>query len=132
MTADRRSRANVWDIDTGEVVRSLEGHSGAINAFALSPDGKIAATAGLDNSVRLWDVNSGQLRKQVLGVPTYGTPALAFSPDGRKLISGGPDAWGRVWDVYDDAKEGRTIGIGANAVALACSQQEETVAFRIV
>ena len=42
------------NVDTGKLLRSLEGHSGPIWSVAYSADGRYAVTAGQDGSVRLW------------------------------------------------------------------------------
>ena len=43
-----------------EIVSQI-GHSNIIQSVAFSPNGKQALSGGLDNTIKLWDVNSGRL-----------------------------------------------------------------------
>ena len=77
--------------------------AGAGDVLAVSPDGRVLATAGSGNLVRLWDA-TGPAHPRPLAVVAGHTDvvrALAFAPDGRTLVSGGMDATVRLWDVSD-------------------------------
>lgn len=54
------STVRVWELDRREAATVLRGHAGPITALAFSPDGQRLLTASTDESVRLWDVPSGQ------------------------------------------------------------------------
>jgi hypothetical protein len=56
ITAGRDERVHVWDVATGDVVASLEGHEGIINHLAISPGGETVATAADDRTLLLWDL----------------------------------------------------------------------------
>jgi WD40 repeat protein len=66
--------------------------------FAWSPDNRMLAVGGLDNSVRLWEMASGQVRREFRGHQAQVT-CLAFSRDGRLLASGSDDTTLMIWTV---------------------------------
>src|SRR5205807_137896 len=88
----------LWNLDTGEPVRALTGdRNGTEQGVCFSPDGKRLATVNLaDNTVRIWDVATGEERKRIITGHPF---CVAFSPDGKRLVSGGySDGVVRVWD----------------------------------
>ena len=76
----------VWDFDTGRELRQLKGHTGPGTNLSLSRNGKLLVSTGQDNTVRVWDVQSGQ-QQQVLHHVPYAQCA-GFSPDGQRVITG--------------------------------------------
>jgi WD40 repeat protein len=87
----------LWNPASGEGVMTLMGHTGYIICGAISGDGKVAVSGGMDGTLRLWDVASGANR-QVLVTPGQWTQSVAISPDGRRFASIGQDHTLRFWD----------------------------------
>ncbi|MEL7034993.1 MAG: NB-ARC domain-containing protein [Cyanobacteria bacterium J06592_8] len=73
-------------------------HQGIIWSLALSPDGKILATAGEDFTVKLWDLQTGECLKS-FSHHTNCVRTVAFSNSGKWLISGSEDCTIRLWDI---------------------------------
>ena len=78
-------------------MRTLEGHLGAVKAVGVTPDGRRAVSASEDVTLRIWDLESGQLLRTLEG--HLGGVEVAVTPDGRRVVSGSKDKTLRVWDL---------------------------------
>ncbi|KAA9376471.1 helix-turn-helix domain-containing protein [Microbispora cellulosiformans] len=89
----------------------LRGQTGAVTRLAVSPDGRTLAGAGLDGSVRLWDLTNGPRDARVVATLTGHADAVtgaAFSPDGHTLATGSLDGSIRLW-VVDNPRDVRVV-----------------------
>jgi WD40 repeat protein len=80
-----------------ELERKLTGHTNWVNSVAVSPDGKWAASGSWDNTVKIWDLDTGECRATLEG-HTGEVPSVAITPDGKRVISGSNDKSVRIWD----------------------------------
>jgi WD40 repeat protein len=96
------SPVEVWDVGTGKRIRGFPAPQVNDNNWresvpiALTPDGKVLATAGADNEVVLWEMATGQKVRRLRGHKGPVT-ALAFAPDGHTLASGSQDTTLLLW-----------------------------------
>lgn len=88
--------AYVHHKETGQAME-LKGHTNRVSCVAYSPDGKTIATGSKDRTVRLWDAQTGQLKRIFIRHKAEIT-SLAFSPDGKMIASGGPKTKVLLWD----------------------------------
>lgn len=82
----------VVDIETRRVVRKFAGHHGNINDMTFSPDGRWLVTAGMDCTIRTWDLPSGCLVDCFL--VAMAPVAVSLSPTGDFLASAHVDSLG--------------------------------------
>ena len=116
----------VWKAD-GSRVGDLAGHPTAVWAVKVSKDGKLAATAGYDGLVKLWDLPARTLKADLKKHKGW-VRSLDISPDGTKLASAGEDGTVVLWNTAD-GKEIKTIAAHAGPVtAVGFSPDGATIA----
>jgi WD40 repeat protein len=86
------------DMTTGEVQRTLVGHTNMIYQTTLSPDEKLMGSSSRDRTARIWEVASGRELHQMNGF-RCSVKAVAFSPGGQMLAASGNDGMVKIWDV---------------------------------
>src|SRR5439155_11426186 len=74
------------------------GHSSRINCAVFGPDHRWLASGGADNTIRLWDVDSGHELRALIGHKNW-IKSLAVSRNGELLASGSNDRTVKVWNV---------------------------------
>ncbi len=81
-----------------QVVKNLKGHSGRLYGVCFSPDGKFVATASADQTARIWDVPSGQLKATLRGHTAH-VFGVDFSPNSQRVVTASGDGTAKVWQV---------------------------------
>jgi WD40 repeat protein/class 3 adenylate cyclase len=79
------------------LLRTLAGHAGIVQSVAVSPDGKRAAGAGIDDVIIVWDIESGEELSKFEAHHDH-TLGITFSPDGKRIATCGEDNKAGVWD----------------------------------
>ncbi|EFP87362.1 protein with putative role during mitosis [Puccinia graminis f. sp. tritici] len=124
VSASNDQTARIWDLTTGESKIEFRGHEHVVEIALFSPpasnaairemagipsptnqDSKIkepdpvfVATGSRDKTIRIWDCNSGQCIKTLVGHDNW-IRALVFHPNGRHLLSSSDDKTIRAWEL---------------------------------
>jgi WD40 repeat protein len=88
----------VWDVATGKLLRTLEGHQKVLTSLSFSHDAKLLASGSYDGTIRLWDVAAGKELRRLKKCQELAF-GLSFAPDGKVLASASIGPTVRLWDV---------------------------------
>jgi WD40 repeat protein len=96
---DRNALVKIWDAESGEEISTLSeaGQTGGMSALAFSPDGERLATGSDLGSLKIRDVKTGEVLKDLLSRSLLIT-SVGLSPDGKFLVSSQGDGTAKVWD----------------------------------
>jgi WD40 repeat protein/DNA-binding SARP family transcriptional activator len=97
VTAGLDGRAEIWNLHTGKLESTLDGHGDVVATVTWSPDGQWIGTGGHDATVRTWSAVTGEPALQFELEAQQPVTQVAFSPDGRRLAGGqeGQGIW--IW-----------------------------------
>jgi WD40 repeat protein len=98
-TAGTDDVVRVWDVQTGALLRSLEGHGDDVTTVAFDRSGKRLATGAADGGAGIWDPFSGKLLHNLEGGGSEELTTVRFSPRGDLLVTAATDGAVRIWDV---------------------------------
>ncbi|MEP7126868.1 MAG: NB-ARC domain-containing protein, partial [Byssovorax sp.] len=85
-----------WESEA--LVRTLEGHTHTVSGVAVTVDDRSAVSASLDNTLKIWDLRTGQLIRTLEG-HTSGVSGVAVTADGDWAVSASYDETLKVWDL---------------------------------
>ena len=88
-------------------LNSFASQQGGVQCTALSPDGKLALSGGVDGTVKLWEAASGQELKSFVG-HRGSVLSVAFSPDGKFALSGDSHGTIKLWELAN-GRESRSF-----------------------
>jgi WD40 repeat protein len=97
VSASAEGEVIVWDVASKSKLRTFTRNLGDADALALSRDGKLLATAGINNTIRLFDLEAGKEIELGKG-PNAGIAQVALLDAGKTLASITTHGQVHVWD----------------------------------
>lgn len=88
----------LWDVKSGKLYKTFDGHTEIVNSICFSPDGNLLASASFDNTVRIVNIANSQILWVYQG-HFDDVNLVCFSNDGRLLISASSDGTAHVLEL---------------------------------
>lgn len=89
--------AELWDVESGEKIKTFSIEHNDIYSVDYSPDGSQVVTGLQKGGVVVWDVESGESVNQFLSI-FRDVNTVSFSPDDTTVLTGGDDTIARLWN----------------------------------
>lgn len=116
----------VWELETGEEVRRITGHTDDITDMHFSADGTQLLTASIDGSVRIWEFVTGTQLSRFNGHGDDVWTAV-FANNETQVVSASADGAVILWDIASGIEVHRFAGHTADVLGTAIDPESGTV-----
>ncbi|MDE0502864.1 MAG: WD40 repeat domain-containing protein, partial [Candidatus Poribacteria bacterium] len=141
-SGDETAAVRLWDSMSGELLKTLQGHTHFVSRVGFSPDGMtLASVAHWEGVIRLWDIATGEQLKALGGTLPSNLYSLAppedtivvsgsiVAPDGKTVATaGGFDGTIRLWSVSTGEQQRTLTGHTKRVSSLSFSSDGKTLA----
>lgn len=97
LVASEDGSVSIWDIETLQLVHTLQVSNDTVRCISISPDEKQVAFGCRDNTIRIYDLDD-YAHTATLKDHTMAVFSLQYAPDGSYLVSGSRDAQVKIWN----------------------------------
>ncbi|MBC8352054.1 MAG: protein kinase [Planctomycetes bacterium] len=123
---DEATYLRIWDLETQQPLRTLQGHTDAVTSASYSRDGKRLLTTSFDNTARIWNVDTGE-QIRVLEGHSWWVWDAAFSPDESQVATVSQDGTAVVWTLADYTKSPAFTGHQGPVYSVAFSPDGKNI-----
>ena len=131
-----------WNAKTGLEIKTvlLKGRTWGINCFLFSPNCQTIVTGSNDGNIRLWNTESGLLRKELKPTTNdinnttfsrpysfFGVNCITFNINGTHIVSGSNDGIVRVWNVDSGIELKKMAGHSDRVISVAISPDDRSI-----
>jgi WD40 repeat protein len=117
----------VWNLQTGELLRTIDGHSHWVLSVAISPDGNTLVSGSADKNVKFWNLKTGLLIRQIDAHSNW-VSAVAITPDGKTLVTASTDKTIKIWNFDTNQLQHTLLKHSGSVLSLAISPDGKVIA----
>ena len=119
VSASKDTTLKVWDLQKGEILHTLQGHTGPVHCCAIDPTDGIVVSGGQDQRLLVWNLPDGSL-SYAFEAHSDWVLDCAFSPDGKYLASASRDGTIKLWDISQGVPKTAVAVLIGHAEAVSC------------
>ncbi|KIK34626.1 hypothetical protein CY34DRAFT_56531, partial [Suillus luteus UH-Slu-Lm8-n1] len=106
----------IWDLETGLVLKKMEGYRDEVRALGVSRDGRIIAGGDFGGEIIAWHGETGKSLTQAIKAHFKGISSVDFSLDGTVLVTSSYDGMTTFWCTKTWQMQGEPINCGGGDV----------------
>jgi len=118
----------LWDLETGIVLKKMEGHNAPVSALAVSRDGQIIVSGDENEEFIAWHGETGGSLTEPIKAHSDDIYSVDFSPDGTVLATGSRDETIKLWCTKTWQMQGEPINCGHIVTCVRYSPSGELLA----
>ncbi|OSC96850.1 nuclear distribution protein PAC1 [Trametes coccinea BRFM310] len=99
VSASDDSTMKVWDWDTGELERTIQGHTRRVSDCEYDSKGKFLVSGSHDLFIKLWDVDNEYKNVATFRGHDHSISTVRFLPGDDRIVSASRDHSVRIWEV---------------------------------
>jgi WD40 repeat protein len=86
---DSESPVSLWDVETGQLIHSMKGHTAWVESVGFHPDNRTAFSMSMDRTIIIWNLDTGEKIRRFGSDLITGSEYVTatYSPDGRYILS---------------------------------------------
>jgi len=128
VTGSSDKTLRLWDLETGIVLKKMEGHSSRVSALVVSRDGQIIASGDENGEIIGWRGETGESLTEPIKAHSDQMWSVDFSPDGAVLATGSFDKTTKFWCTKTWQMQGEPIQCGGHVFGVRYSPSGELLA----
>jgi len=102
--------AKVWNIPSGRLYKTLRGHTKRVHSARFNSSGTRIVTTSEDGSIKMWDIASARVFREIQITDKGWTYSAVFNPRGGSIAVGAQEGLLEVWDVNNGKRIMRLRG----------------------
>uniref|UniRef100_A0A8K9VF89 WD repeat-containing protein 37 n=1 Tax=Oncorhynchus mykiss TaxID=8022 RepID=A0A8K9VF89_ONCMY len=128
VTASWDRAANLYDVETSELVHSLTGHDQELTHCCTHPTQRLVVTSSRDTTFRLWDFRDPSIHSVNVFQGHTDTVTSAVFTVGDNVVSGSDDRTVKVWDLKNMRSPIATIRTDSAVNRISVSVNQRIIA----